>query len=35
MTEAGRDPGEPAFVAFGLGGGIVIRVRHPAVGPAS
>ena len=29
MTEAGRDPGEPAFVAFGLGGGIVIRAGTP------
>jgi hypothetical protein len=25
MTEAGRDAGQPAFVAFGLGGGIVVR----------
>jgi len=25
MSEAGRDAGRPAFVAFGLGGGIVIR----------
>jgi hypothetical protein len=29
MTEAGRDPGEPAFVSFGLGGGIVIRSGTP------
>jgi hypothetical protein len=29
MSEAGRDPGEPAFVAFGLGGGIVIRSGTP------
>jgi len=29
MSEAGRDPGEPAFVAFGLGGGIVIRAGTP------
>jgi hypothetical protein len=29
MTEAGRDPGEPAFVAYGLGGGIVIRAGTP------
>jgi hypothetical protein len=29
MTEAGRDPGEPAFVAFGLGGGVVIRTGTP------
>jgi FlgD Ig-like domain len=29
MTEAGRDPGQPAFLAFGLGGGIVIRSGTP------
>src|SRR5215207_5976288 len=29
MTEAGRDPGQPAFVAFGLGGGVVIRSGTP------
>jgi N,N-dimethylformamidase beta subunit-like, C-terminal/FlgD Ig-like domain len=29
MTEAGRDAGQPAFVAFGLGGGIVMRVGTP------
>jgi FlgD Ig-like domain len=29
MTEAGRDPGQPAFVAFGLGGGMVIRTGTP------
>ena len=29
LTEAGRDPGQPAFVAYGLGGGIVIRVGTP------
>ena len=29
MSEAGRDPGEPAFVAFGLGGGIVLRAGTP------
>ena len=32
MTAAGRDPGEPAFVAFGLGGGIVIRSGTPQWG---
>jgi hypothetical protein len=25
IATAGRDPGQPAFVAFGLGGGVVIR----------
>jgi N,N-dimethylformamidase beta subunit-like protein len=29
MTEAGRDAGQPAFVAFGLGGGIVVRAGTP------
>ncbi len=29
MTEAGRDAGQPAFVAFGLGGGMVIRAGTP------
>jgi hypothetical protein len=29
MTEAGRDPGRPAFVMFGLGGGIVLRAGTP------
>ena len=29
MTEAGRDAGRPAFVAYGLGGGIVIRLGTP------
>ena len=29
MTEAGRDAGRPAFVAFGLGGGIVLRTGTP------
>jgi hypothetical protein len=29
LTEAGRDPGQPAFVAFGLGGGIVVRTGTP------
>src|SRR5688572_8252711 len=29
LTEAGRDPGQPAFVAFGLGGGIVLRAGTP------
>jgi FlgD Ig-like domain len=29
MTEAGRDPGQPAFVAYGLGGGIVLRAGTP------
>src|SRR5215217_6154083 len=29
MTEAGRAPGQPAFVAFGLGGGVVIRSGTP------
>jgi len=32
MSAAGRDPGEPAFVAFGLGGGIVIRSGTPQWG---
>jgi hypothetical protein len=29
LTEAGRDPGQPAFIAFGLGGGIVLRTGTP------
>jgi hypothetical protein len=29
MSEAGRDAGRPAFVAFGLGGGIVMRAGTP------
>ena len=29
LTEAGRDPGQPAFVAYGLGGGIVLRTGTP------
>ena len=29
LTEAGRDPGQPAFVAYGLGGGIVVRAGTP------
>jgi hypothetical protein len=29
ITEAGRDPGQPAFVGFGLGGGIVLRAGTP------
>ena len=29
ITEAGRDAGRPAFVAFGLGGGIVLRTGTP------
>jgi N,N-dimethylformamidase beta subunit-like protein len=29
LSEAGRDPGEPAFVAFGLGGGVVVRSGTP------
>jgi hypothetical protein len=29
ISEAGRDPGQPAFVAFGLGGGIVLRTGTP------
>jgi FlgD Ig-like domain len=29
IAAAGRDPSEPAFVAFGLGGGIVIRSGTP------
>jgi hypothetical protein len=29
LTEAGRDPGQPAFTAFGLGGGIVVRTGTP------
>jgi hypothetical protein len=29
ITEAGRDAGQPAFVAFGLGGGIVLRAGTP------
>jgi hypothetical protein len=29
MTEAGRDAGQPAFVAFGLGGGMVLRAGTP------
>ena len=29
IAEAGRDPGRPAFVAFGLGGGIVLRAGTP------
>jgi hypothetical protein len=29
ITEAGRDPGQPAFIAFGLGGGIVLRAGTP------
>jgi hypothetical protein len=29
ISEAGRDPGQPAFVAFGLGGGIVLRAGTP------
>jgi hypothetical protein len=29
ITEAGRDAGRPAFVAFGLGGGIVLRAGTP------
>jgi hypothetical protein len=29
IASAGRDPNEPAFVAFGLGGGIVIRAGTP------
>ena len=33
--EAGRDPGEPAFVAFGLGRRDRDPLRHPAVGPAA
>ena len=29
ITAAGRDPGQPAFVALGLGGGIVLRAGTP------
>src|SRR5829696_6768659 len=29
ITEAGRDAGQPAFVAFGLGGGVVLRAGTP------
>jgi hypothetical protein len=29
ITEAGREAGRPAFVAFGLGGGIVVRAGTP------
>ena len=29
IATAGRDPNQPAFVAFGLGGGIVIRTGTP------
>jgi hypothetical protein len=29
IAEAGREPGHPAFVAFGLGGGIVVRAGTP------
>ena len=29
LTAAGREPGRPAFVAFGLGGGIVLRAGTP------
>jgi hypothetical protein len=29
ITAAGRDPGEPAFLAIGLGGGIVLRAGTP------
>jgi hypothetical protein len=29
IAEAGREPGRPAFVAFGLGGGIVLRAGTP------
>jgi hypothetical protein len=29
ISEAGRDPGQPAFIAFGLGGGIVLRTGTP------
>jgi hypothetical protein len=29
IAAAGRDPSEPAFVAYGLGGGIVIRAGTP------
>jgi hypothetical protein len=29
ITEAGRDAGQPAFVEYGLGGGIVARVGTP------
>jgi hypothetical protein len=29
IATAGRDPSQPAFVAFGLGGGIVIRAGTP------
>jgi hypothetical protein len=29
MTEAGRDAGQPAFVAFGLGRGMVVRAGTP------
>ena len=29
ITEAGRDAGQPAFLAFGLGGGIVLRAGTP------
>ena len=29
IATAGRDPAEPAFVAYGLGGGLVIRVGTP------
>ena len=32
---AGRDPSQPAFVAYGLGGGLVIRTGTAAVGAAS
>jgi hypothetical protein len=29
IATAGRDPNQPAFVAYGLGGGIVIRTGTP------
>ena len=29
IATAGRDPGQPAFVAYGLGGGLVIRTGTP------
>jgi len=29
IAEAGRDAGQPAFIAFGLGGGLVLRTGTP------
>ena len=29
IATAGRDPSQPAFVAYGLGGGVVVRSGTP------